>query len=146
MHAAPKSSLVTHAASRRLTANQPSVAADVPYSVRSSRASSIDREARVGGDLPKPGVEPRVEVDARVGRFDSERIVVVVVAALDALDQFRHQMTYDRRVLELIAAGSDRHVEAVEVGAVVDRDPVVRNVVEVNDALALVRYRQGPAP
>src|ERR1700748_3830338 len=113
MHAAPKSSLVTHAASRRLTANQPSVAADVPYSVRSSRASSIDRETRVGVDLPKPRVEPRVEVDARVGRFDSERLVARGVGCPGALDQFRHQMAYDRRVLELIAAGSDRHVEAV---------------------------------
>ena len=44
----------------------------------------------------------------------------------------------DRGVLELVAARADRHVEAVEVRAVVDRDPVVGDVVEVDDALALV--------
>src|SRR5690242_10826934 len=98
MHAAPKSSLVTHAASRRLIANHPSVAAAVPYSVRSSRASSIDREARVGIDLAKPRIEPCVEADARVGRLDVDRIVVVIVAALDALDQLRHQVPDDGRV------------------------------------------------
>ena len=38
--ASPKTSSVIHAASRTLTANQPSVAGASPYSVRSSRASS----------------------------------------------------------------------------------------------------------
>src|SRR5690348_6994573 len=111
MHAAPKSSLVTHAASRRLTANQPSVAAAVPYSVRSSRASAIYREARVGVDLAVARVEAGVELDVGVDRVDLDRIAVVVVAAFDALDQLGHQVPYYGRVLELVAARSDRHVE-----------------------------------
>src|SRR4051794_28481122 len=41
MQALPKCSLCTQAASRTLTANQPSVAGAIPCSVRSSRASSI---------------------------------------------------------------------------------------------------------
>src|SRR5436190_24276622 len=49
MHAAAPFSLVSHSASRTLTTNQPSLAGPSPYSVRSSRASSIRGGARRRG-------------------------------------------------------------------------------------------------
>ena len=70
----------------------------------------------------------------------------MVVPGLDAIDQLGHEMADHRCVLELVAARADGHVEAVEVGAVVDRDPVVGHVVQVDQALALVRDPQGRHP
>ena len=79
---------------------------------------------------------------AGVARRDLDRIGVVVVALLDGVDQLGHAVADDRAVLELVAARADRHVEAAQVALVVDRDPVVRAVVEVDDALHLLRDRQ----
>src|SRR4051794_2646516 len=106
------------------------------------RPSAVYREARVRVDLAQPGVEAHVEIEPGVAAGHLDRVGVVVVAVLDAVDELGHDVPDDRRVLELVAARPDRHVVAADVGLVVDRDPVVRAVVEVDDALALVRNRQ----
>ncbi len=63
----------------------------------------------------------------------------MVVPAFHRFDQIGHDLAGDTGVLELVAAGPDGHVEPVEVGAVVDRKPVVADVVQIDDALLLVR-------
>ena len=73
----------------------------------------------------------------------------MVVAVLAGLDQLGHAVPGDAGVLELVARRADGHVEAGEVGAVVDRDPVVRAVVEVGKPARLAwdaerRQRDGP--
>ena len=64
----------------------------------------------------------------------------MVVAGVYRLDELGHAVPGHAGVLELVAAGADGHVEAVEIGAVVDRDPVVAHVVQIHHALALVRH------
>ena len=53
----------------------------------------------------------------------------MVTAALDALHEGGDEPPGEGGVLELIAAGAHRDVEAVEVGAIVYRRPVIRDVV-----------------
>ena len=88
------------------------------------------------------------DVDGHVGvvALHDERVVVVVVASFDGGYQFRHQMSGYGSVLVLVAAGADGDVEPVEVGSVIDRDPVVADVVEVDDALLLVRDSEAGDP
>ena len=62
----------------------------------------------------------------------------MVVAALDGFDELGHHESGDAGVLELVAARADRDIEAVEVGAVVDRNPVVASVVAVDDSALLM--------
>ena len=66
----------------------------------------------------------------------------MVAALLAGDDQLGHHRARDRRVLELVAAGADRHVKAREIGLVVDRDPVVGHVVEVDHAAHRAGHRQ----
>ena len=66
----------------------------------------------------------------------------MVVAPLDGLDQLGHAVAGHRGVLELITARPDGYVETGQVGPVVDRDPVVGHVVEVDDALLLGRHTE----
>jgi hypothetical protein len=49
---------------------------------------------------------------------------------VDAIDQFCHYRTDDRRVLELVPAPPDGHVKAAQIGPVIDRDPVVRDIIK----------------
>src|SRR4051794_26039746 len=60
-------------------------------------ALPVHREARVRVDLPPPRVEAHVEVEPGVAALDLERVAVVVVAVLDAVDQLGHDMPDDRR-------------------------------------------------
>ena len=71
----------------------------------------------------------------------------MVVAGFDGTDQFSHAVAGDCGVLELVAAGADGHIEAVERRAVVDRDPVVGDVIHTDNASRLVGQAQfGHAP
>ena len=83
---------------------------------------------------------------AGVGALHADRLGLVVVAVLDRDDQLGHGVRGERRVLELVARRADRDVEAVEVRAVVDRDPVVSDVVDADDPERVVGDPQGRDP
>ena len=77
-------------------------------------------------------------LQVKLQRFD-----IMIPAALARPNKLRHQETCDRRILELISAGTAGHVEAGQVGLVVDRDPVAGHVIERDDSLH--RRRGGQA-
>ena len=62
------------------------------------------------------------------------------------LDELGHQLARHRRVLELVARGADGHVEAGQVGPVVDRNPVVGHVVQVDQTAGLTGDAQALQP
>src|SRR5918996_1068886 len=97
-----------------------------------SKPLTEHREAALGVDLAQAGEE--TDADRAAGALEAEpqRVAVVVAALFAGDDQLGHHGAGDRRVLELIAARADRHVEAGKVRLVVDRDPVVGDVVEVD--------------
>src|SRR3954451_5856205 len=66
MHASPSRSFVTHAASRTLTVNQPSLAATSPYSLRSIRASSMRARLPPHLRLVPPTREASIHDDRRM--------------------------------------------------------------------------------
>src|SRR6266576_2619029 len=76
MHASAKCALVTHAASRTFTTNQPSVAATSPYSDRSMRASSPTRACPVVLAVlaRRPDEEAEHEEDACSGHDRDEDV------------------------------------------------------------------------
>ena len=101
--------------------------------------SAMDAHGGGGIHLTVAAERGHVEIQAGVASGDLERLGIVVVAAFDRLNELRHHVPGDPGVLELVATGADGNVEAVEVGAVVDRDPVVAFVVTIDHALLLVR-------
>ena len=66
----------------------------------------------------------------------------MVVTGLHLGDELGHQLTNDRRVLELRARGADRHVETGKIGSIVDGQPVVGDIVEIDDTLLPSGNRQ----
>ena len=60
------------------------------------------------------------------------------MAGFDPFDQFGHQNTDYRRVLVLITRGTNGHVESRQIGLVINRNPVVADIIQVDDALWLV--------
>src|SRR5690348_465810 len=68
-----------------------------------------------------------------------DRVVIVVAAVLDGVDDPVHDGADDGGVLELVSAGADRHVEPRQGCLVVDRRPVLGDVVDAGDALGSVR-------
>jgi hypothetical protein len=93
-------------------------------------------------DLPPARVEAGVQHAIAVAALHAQRIPIVVVTVLAGVDQLRHQVGRDTGVLELVAARPHRHVEAGQIRAVVDRDPVVGDVVEIYEARGSTRDRQ----
>ena len=66
--------------------------------------------------------------------MEADGIVVVVVTVLAGLDERGHHLSGDRGVLVLVAAGPDGHVEAVEIAAVINRHPVIGDVIKCDNA------------
>ena len=64
--------------------------------------------------------------------------VVVIVSRLAVVDEPRHHLAGDRGILELIARRADCHIEAWHLRFVVDRDPIVCNIVEVDHTFHLI--------
>ena len=58
----------------------------------------------------------------------------MVVAYLARVDDVPEDLPHEGCVLELVARGADGHVEAVQRGPVVDRNPVGRDVVDAGQA------------
>ena len=95
----------------------------------------MHRHGRVRIDLSVPTEEADVHLRARVAADRDNRVLVMVVAVFHRLDQVRHQLTRNTGVLVLVATRPNGDIEAVEIRAVVYRDPVVGDVIEINDAL-----------
>ena len=68
------------------------------------------------------------------------------MARLDGPDQLGHAKGGDVAVLELVAAGADGDVEPGKIGLVVDGDPVVADVVEIDHAFLLVGNAEAGEP
>ncbi len=83
-----------------------------------------------------PSATERTEVDRATGASTDElhRVVVVVAAILDGVDDLAHELAGQRRVLELVATRAAGHVPTGHSRAVVDRHPVVGHVVERGEA------------
>ena len=108
--------------------------------------SAMDRERAVEVERAVAREEREVELGAGVGALHTDRLGLVVVAVLDRDDELGHGVCSERRVLELVARRADRDVEPVEVRAVVDRDPVVSDVVDADDPERVVGDPQGRDP
>ena len=71
----------------------------------------------------------------------------MVASGLAGQDQIGHHGASHGRIFELVAAGANRHIEAIETRSVVYWNPVVRNVVQFNNTLhAAGRNRQRRDP
>ena len=63
-------------------------------------------------DLSLAGIEANICIAADIRQVKPQRRCVVIVAGLAVIDQSRHHLAGNRRVLELVAAGAAGHVEA----------------------------------
>ena len=79
------------------------------------------------------------KVDGVTGVLSNEfhRSNVVVNDLLLCLDKCAHEFTNERRILELVTAGAAGHEEPVQARLVVQRDPVVGDVVQSTDTQQL---------
>ena len=62
----------------------------------------------------------------------------MIVSTFDRIYEFRHAISSDRGIFELVAAGSDCHIEPVDTRSVVYRYPVIGNVIDPNNSALLV--------
>ena len=88
-----------------------------------------------------------------VGEID--RIPVMILTAFTGLNQGRHQLADNRRILELVAAGADSNIEAIQIRAVIDRYPVIGDIIQAHHPPDIVgdsqsfkslRHAQGLCP
>src|SRR5258705_13045524 len=97
----------------------------------------------------QPGVVAQVDVESSVRGTPDHRVGVVVAAGFALGDQRRHELPDDRSVLELVSAGPDRDVVPAQRRAVVNRYPVVGDVIDagmptsVNSAVTRSRAKPG---
>ena len=67
---------------------------------------------------------------------------VVVMSVLASTYQGCHETPNDRSVLELVAACANGHVETVQRGPIVNRDPVISDVVQRTETTKTMRDSQ----
>ena len=60
--------------------------------------------------------------------------MVVIVAIFDGGDQFSHQFADEWRLLKAVSTCTDRYVIATDTCLVVDRNPVVGEIVDADDS------------
>jgi len=77
---------------------------------------------------------------SRVLALIAKRFCVVVTARLDSIDERGDEAACKGGILELVATGADCDIEAREVRAVIDRCPVIGDVVDELGSRKEVEY------
>lgn len=96
------------------------------------------RETAFFIDFSPAGEETPIHSVWGITAVDLHRVLVMIVAVFTRHYDLGHEMTGRSGILELITAGANSHVKTGQVRFVIDWQPVVGNIIQIDQPFGLV--------